>query len=87
MVWKGSPKAKNVTDSCKQAWDRAVEKTFPEPWFKFKNPLQVVDGDKEEAEWMADDSNINLLSAQVPQQWVKHWFQECQQEWVKHYTS
>ena len=63
VVWKGSPKAKNVTDSCKVAWDRAVEKTFPEPWFKFKDLLQVVEGDKTEAEWMADDNRINLLSA------------------------
>ena len=63
VVWKGSPKAKNVTDICKKSWDRAVEKTFPEPWFKFKDLLQVVDGDKEEAEWMADDTRINLLSA------------------------
>ena len=36
------------------------------PDLKFKDLLQVVEGDKEQAEWMADDIRINLLSA--------HWF-------------
>ena len=62
VVWKGSPKAKNVTDSCKEAWDSAISECFF-PDTKFKDLLQVVDGDKTEAEWMADDSRINLLSA------------------------
>ena len=34
---------------------------FPDE--KFKDLLQVVEGDKTEAEWMADDNRINLLSA------------------------
>ena len=62
VVWKGSPKAKNVTDSCKEAWDSAISECFF-PDTKFKDLLQLVDGDKTEAEWMADDSRINLLSA------------------------
>ena len=62
VVWKGSPKAKNVTDSCKEAWDKAISECFF-PDTKFKDLLQIVEGDKEEAEWMADDTRINLLSA------------------------
>jgi aldehyde dehydrogenase (NAD+) len=62
VVWKGSPKATEVTGRCKWAWDKAISECFF-PDEKFKDLLQIVDGDKTEAEWMADDSRINLLSA------------------------
>ena len=61
VVWKGSPKSSQVTQSCKTAWDRAVDECMPGT--DYKDLLQLVDGDKTEAEWMADDARINLLSA------------------------
>jgi len=61
VVWKGSPKATEVTGRCKWAWDKAVDECMPGT--EYKDLLQLIDGDKEEAEWMADDSRINLLSA------------------------
>ena len=61
VVWKGSPKATEVTGRCKWAWDKAVDECMPGT--DYKNLLQIVDGDKTEAEWMADDTRINLLSA------------------------
>ena len=87
-MWFGKViKASRVTQSCKEAWDKAVSECFY-PDLKFKDLLQVVEGDKEQAEWMADDIRINLLSAHwSQQQWVKHWFQECPKEWVKVYMN
>jgi len=61
VVWKGSPKSTQVTDACKTAWDKAVDECMPGT--DYKDLLQLVDGDKTEAEWMADDIRINLLSA------------------------
>jgi len=61
VVWKGSPKSAQVTDACKTAWDKAVDECLPNT--EYKDLLQIVDGDKEQAEWMADDVRINLLSA------------------------
>lgn len=61
VVWKGSPKATEVTGRCKWAWDKAVDECMPGT--DYKNLLQIVDGDKTEAEWMADDTRIDLLSA------------------------
>ena len=61
VVWKGSPKSTQVTDACKTAWDKAVDECMPGT--DYKDLLQLVDGDKTEAEWMADDTRINLLSA------------------------
>ena len=61
VVWKGSPKALNVTAACKKAWDQAVQNCMPSEGFE--DLLQLIDGHKEQAEWMADDPRISLLSA------------------------
>jgi len=61
VVWKASPKALNVTAACKQAWDQAVQNCMPGEGFE--DLLQLVEGHKEQAEWMADDARISLLSA------------------------
>ena len=61
VVWKGSPKSLNVTAACKKAWDQAVQNCMPGEGFE--DLLQLIDGHKEQAEWMADDSRISLLSA------------------------
>ena len=61
VVWKGSPKALNVTAACKKAWDQAVQDCMPGEGFE--DLLQLIDGHKEQAEWMADDPRISLLSA------------------------
>ena len=61
VVWKGSPKALNVTAACKKAWDQAVQNCMPGEGFE--DLLQLIDGHKEQAEWMADDPRISLLSA------------------------
>ncbi len=61
VVWKGSPKARNVTEACKKAWDQAVQNCMPGEGFE--DLLQLIDGHKEQAEWIADDPRISLLSA------------------------
>ena len=61
VVWKGSPKARNVTAACKKTWDQAVQNCMPGEGFE--DLLQLIDGHKEQAEWMADDPRISLLSA------------------------
>ena len=61
VVWKGSPKALNVTAATKKAWDQAVQNCMPGEGFE--DLLQLIDGHKEQAEWMADDPRISLLSA------------------------
>ena len=61
VVWKASPKALHVTAACKQAWDQAVQNCMPGEGFE--DLLQLVEGHKEQAEWMADDARISLLSA------------------------
>ena len=61
VIWKASPKALNVTANCKQAWDQAVQNCIPGEGFE--DLLQLVFGHKEQAEWLADDERISLLSA------------------------
>ena len=61
VIWKASPKALNVTPNCKQAWDQAVQNCMP--GVEFEDLLQLVVGHKEQAEWLADDVRISLLSA------------------------
>mgnify|MGYP000284362349 CR=1 FL=1 len=61
VVWKASPKALHVTAACKQAWDQAVQNCMPGEGFE--DLLQLVEGHREQAEWMADDARISLLSA------------------------
>ena len=61
VIWKASPKALNVTANCKQAWDQAVQNCMPREGFE--DLLQLVVGHKEQAEWLADDVRISLLSA------------------------
>ncbi|MAA67867.1 MAG: delta-1-piperideine-6-carboxylate dehydrogenase [Deltaproteobacteria bacterium] len=61
VVWKASPKALHVTAACKQAWDQTVQNCMPGEGFE--DLLQLVEGHKEQAEWMADDARISLLSA------------------------
>ena len=61
VIWKGSPKSQHVSENCKMVWDSAVKKFMPNQGYE--DLLQLIDGDKEPAEWMADDVRINLLSA------------------------
>ena len=61
VIWKASPKALNVTANCKKAWDQAVQNCMPGEGFE--DLLQLVFGHKEQAEWLADDARISLLSA------------------------
>ena len=57
VVWKPSPKTMEVSYLCKKIWDETVE-TDDE-----RKLLEIVDGDVNEAKWMAQDKRINLLSA------------------------
>ncbi len=59
VVWKPSPRTMKVSYKCKEIWNETV-KEFGMP---VKDLLQVIDGTNPEAEWMADDDRINLLSA------------------------
>ena len=57
VVWKPSPKTMEVSYLCKKIWDETAE---TEDQCKL---LEIVDGDVNEAKWMAQDKRINLLSA------------------------
>ncbi len=57
VVWKPSPKTMEVSYLCKKIWDETVE-TDDE-----RKLLEIIDGDVNEAKWMAQDKRINLLSA------------------------
>ena len=59
VIWKPSPRTMKVSYKCKEIWNETV-KEFGMP---VKDLLQVIDGANPEAEWMADDERINLLSA------------------------
>ena len=59
VIWKPSPRTMKVSYKCKEIWNETV-KEFGMP---VKDLLQVIDGTNPEAEWMADDERINLLSA------------------------
>ena len=59
VIWKPSPRTMKVSYKCKEIWNETV-KEFGMP---VKDLLQVIDGTNPEAEWMADDNRINLLSA------------------------
>jgi aldehyde dehydrogenase (NAD+) len=58
VVWKPSPKTMKIAYKCKELWNKVCEGN-PDA----SNLLEIVDGYNEPAEWMADDSNIKLLSA------------------------
>ncbi len=57
VVWKPSPKTMEVSYLCKKIWDETAE---TEDQCKL---LEIVDGDVNEAKWMAQDKRIQLLSA------------------------
>ena len=59
VIWKPSPRTMKVSYKCKEIWNETV-KEFGMP---VNDLLQVIDGANPEAEWMADDERINLLSA------------------------
>jgi len=57
VVWKPSPKTMEVSYLCKKIWDDTVETD------EQAKLLEIIDGDVNEAKWMAQDKRINLLSA------------------------
>lgn len=59
VVWKPSPKTLGVAKLCKQIWDEAIDEFDA----SYRDLLLIVEGDHTEAEWMADDRRIALLSA------------------------
>jgi aldehyde dehydrogenase (NAD+) len=71
VVWKPSPRSMNITNRLKELWDESVEEFLKNnivkhtmgDRFNMKDLLQVVEGHITEAEWLADDTRINLLSA------------------------
>ena len=71
VVWKPSPRSMHITRKCKDLWDEAMLtflsnhkiKHTQGNRFHLQDLLQVVDGGNEQAEWMADDTRIKLLSA------------------------
>ena len=71
VVWKPSPRSMSITNKCKELWDGSIEeflkfnkiKHTMGDRFNLKDLLQIVEGGNEQAEWMADDLRIKLLSA------------------------
>ena len=71
VVWKPSPRSMSITNKCKELCDGSIEeflkfnkiKHTMGDRFNLKDLLQIVEGGNEQAEWMADDLRIKLLSA------------------------
>ena len=73
VVWKPSPRSPNITNRLKELWDNSVEefsshfghsiKHTKGDRFNLKDLLQIIEGGNEQAEWLADDTRIKLLSA------------------------
>ena len=71
VVWKPSPRTVNVALKCKELWDMSILEFVSSNKirhtqgnrFHLQDLLQIVEGGNEQAEWMADDVRINLLSA------------------------
>lgn len=71
VVWKPSPRSMNITKRCKELWDESIEEFLKHHTvkhtlgdrFHLQDLLQVVEGGNEQAEWLADDGRIKLLSA------------------------
>ena len=58
-VWKPSPKTMKISYKCKEIWDSCCTGEYEDA----KGLLSIIDGYNEPSEWLADDSNIKLLSA------------------------
>jgi aldehyde dehydrogenase (NAD+) len=71
VVWKPSPRSINVARKCKELWDQSILEFLSYNKirhtqgnrFHLQDLLQIVEGGNEQAEWMADDTRIHLLSA------------------------
>jgi len=71
VVWKPSPRSINIARKCKELWDQSILEFLSYNKirhtqgnrFHLQDLLQIVEGGNEQAEWMADDTRIHLLSA------------------------
>jgi aldehyde dehydrogenase (NAD+) len=71
VVWKPSPRGINVARKCKELWDQSILEFLSYNKirhtqgnrFHLQDLLQIVEGGNQQAEWMADDTRIHLLSA------------------------
>lgn len=61
VIWKPSDKTEECAKICLRIWKKAVEEWAGDS--QAENLLQLVFGGKKQAEWIADDPNIKLVSA------------------------
>ena len=59
-LWKPSPKTPLTAVACYRIWQRAVKRSELDS--SIENILKIVFGHKEQAEWIAKDENIALVS-------------------------
>ena len=71
VIWKPSPRGINVARKCKELWDQSMLEflTYNKirhtqgNRFHLQDLLQIIEGENEQAEWMAEDVRVQLLSA------------------------
>lgn len=59
-LWKPSPKTPLTAIACYRIWQRAVKRSGFHS--STENILKIINGHKEQAEWIAKDKNIDLVS-------------------------
>lgn len=59
-LWKPSPKTPFTALACYRIWQRAVKRSGFQN--SAENTLQIINGHKEQAEWISKDKNIDLVS-------------------------
>lgn len=59
-VWKPSPKTPLTSIACYKIWERAIEAS--QFYHSTGNIFKIIFGDKQQAEWIARDKNVDLVS-------------------------
>ena len=59
-VWKPSPKTPLTSIACYNIWERAIESS--QFYNSIRNIFKIIFGDKQQAEWIAKDKNVDLVS-------------------------
>jgi len=59
-LWKPSPKTPLTAIACYKIWQRAVKRSEHDN--SIEDIFKIIIGDKEQAEWIAKDQNIDLVS-------------------------
>ena len=59
-IWKPSPKTPLTAIACYKIWQRAIKRSEHDN--SIEDIFKIIIGDKEQAEWIAKDQNVDLVS-------------------------